>query len=208
MQAFGFVFLIPWGYFIAGFLGIDAQSRGLFAVPCALVLVIVLNRTLPRLWKLTNSSIRVTWFFTHYAADRAIPVSHVEAMISNGHYDDATNEIDALLAKHGVDPVICQLAIDHHLGRNGSRERGEALLRRMRNENPKLYEGMATQRLIDLYMMQPETHGKAITELRRLASRFPGTREADGALECIRQLRLQHDPQAVGHVRRTSAEVA
>ncbi|MEO7998988.1 MAG: hypothetical protein ABI852_16165 [Gemmatimonadaceae bacterium] len=208
MRVFGFIFLWPYGYVAARILGVPRDFEGLFAIPFASSAVLLANYTLPAVWKAINSSIKMTWFFTHYAADRTIPVSHVEAMISAGDYDEAAAEIDALLAKHGVDPVICKLAIDHHLGRFGSRERGEALLRRMRNENPARYEGMATQRLIDLYMTQTETHGKALTELRRLASRFPGTREAEGALACILQLRLKHDEETTGHVWRAGAETS
>lgn len=192
MRVCGFVLLLPYGYLVGSILGIPQDFRGLFSIPFIGLVVYAANLALPAFWKFVNSSIKVTWFFTHYAADRTVPVSHVEAMISSGNYDEAATEIDALLAKHGVDPVVCKVAIDHHLGKFGSRERGEALLRRMRNEDPKRYEGMATQRLIDLYMTHPETQGKAITELRRLASRFPGTREADGALACIQQLRLNN----------------
>lgn len=206
MRAFGFILLLPYGYLVGSFLGIPKDLRGLFAILIIGLVVYFANLALPVLWKSVNSSVNVTWFFTHYAADRPIPVSHVEALISAGNYDQAAAAIDALLAKHGVDPVICKVAIDHHLGKFGSRERGETLLRRMRNEDPKRYEGMATQRLIDLYMSQPATHGKAIAELRRLASRFPGTREAEGALACLQQLRLNNGQETTGHVRLTNAE--
>lgn len=208
MRAFALIMLLPYGNVVARLLGMPKAFHGWFAIPFSASGVYVASIVLPAFWKALNSSIKMTWFFTHYAADRTIPVSHVEAMISAGNYDGAAKEIDVLLTKHGVDPVICKLAVDHHLGRFGSRERGEALLRRMRLENPGRYEGMATQRLIDLYMMQPETHGKAITELRRLASRFPGTREAEGALACIQRLRLEHDQEATGHVRRANAEIS
>lgn len=208
MRAFAFIMLIPYGYVAGRILGVPRAFEGWFAIPFSASAVLLASIALPAFWKAINSSIKMTWFFTHYAADRTVPVSHVEAMISAGQYDDAANEIDVLLTKHGVDPVVCKLAIDHHLGRFGSRERGEALLRRMRIENPARYEGMATQRLIDIYMTRPETHGKALTELRRLASRFPGTREADGALACIQQLRLKHEQEATGHVRLSNAEIS
>lgn len=148
-----------------------------------------MNWAIPKFWAWAKSSIDVTWFFLHYAADRTVGVSHVEAMMSAGNYDDAAAEIEALLNKHGVEATVCRVALDLHLGQFGYRERGEALLRRMRVEQPAQYEKMATQRLIDIYFAQPETYGKALTEMRRLIAKFPDTPEAAGALIGIEQLK-------------------
>ena len=181
--------LVPFGYIIGGILHVTKPMRPWFAVSASIAIVFSMNWLIPKFWRFVNNSISSQWFFLHYAADRTVGVSHVEAMVSTGHYDDAATEIDALLAKHGVEAEVCRVGLDLHLGRFGSRERGEALLRRMRAENPARYERMATQRLIDLYIAQPNTHGKALTELRRLSAKFPGTPEAKGALHAIEQLK-------------------
>jgi len=184
-----FIGLVPYGYIVGGILHVATPMRPWFAVPFSMTMVLLSNWLIPRVWRFVKGSINVKWFFLHYAADRTVGVSHVEAMISAGNYEGAAAEIDALLTKHGVEVCVCRVGLDLHLGRFGSRERGEALLRRMRLENAAQYEHMATQRLIDIYMAQPETHGKALTELRRLAAKFPGTPAAAGALHAIEQLK-------------------
>ncbi|MCC6931505.1 MAG: hypothetical protein IT359_21125 [Gemmatimonadaceae bacterium] len=47
----------------------------------------------------------------------------------------------------------------------------------------------ATQRLADLYLGPLGDDGRALVELRRIAERFPGTREADGARSALRRLK-------------------
>ena len=110
-------------------------------------------------------------------------------MIAAGRYDDAAAEMESLLAVHGLERGLCMLAIELHTGRFGSLSRAESLLRRMRAEMPAVWESFATQRLIDLYLAQPETHAKAMTELRRVIARFPGTPEANGAAACLDRMR-------------------
>ena len=181
--------LVPYGYIVAGILHVAKPMRPWFAFSLGIAIVLLMNWLIPKFWRFVNASMNAKWFFLHYAADRTVGVSHVEAMMSAGNYDEAASEIDVLLAKHGAEAEVCRVGLNLHLGPFGSRERGEALLRRMRTENPERYERMATQRLIDLYMTQPETHGKALTELRRLATKFPGTPEANGARHAIEQLK-------------------
>lgn len=50
----------------------------------------------------------------------------------------------------------------------------------------------ATQRLADLYLGALGDHRRAMVELRRIAERFPGTQEADGARRAL--LRLKREP--------------
>lgn len=184
-----FIGLVPYGYIMSAGLHAAKPMRPWFAVAVSFAIVLLINWLIPKFWRFVNASISVKWFFLHYAADRTVGVSHVEAMMSAGNYDGAATEIDTLLSKHGVEPQVCRVGLGLHLGPFGSRERGEALLRRMRIENPQQYERMATQRLIDLYIARPETYGKALSELRRLAAKFSGTPEAQGALNVIEQLK-------------------
>ena len=187
-----YVGLRPYGYIFGGILRVATPWRPWFAFSVCIAIVLLMNWLIPKFWRFVIASVSVKWFFLHYAADRTVVVSHVEAMMSAGNYDSAATELDALLGKHGAEAEVCRVGLNLHLGQFGSRERGEALLRRMRNENPAQYERMATQRLIDIYMTHPETHRKALTELRRLAAKFPNTPEAAGALRCIEEIRAHH----------------
>lgn len=163
----------------------------------AFTLVMLFNLSFPAVYRFVNSSAKVTTFFMHYDAESRVTLSHVEAMIAAGRYEDATEEIDLLLRMHGLDKGLCLLAVDLHLGKFGSPARGEALLRRMRQEQPQQWEHFVTQRLIDLYMTNAESRPKAMTELRRMIARFPGTPEASGAEACLERLRQDHQVPAV-----------
>lgn len=186
-----FVLLIPAGYVTGKFIGVpsDFALRGGMLLAASVVLIASL--ILPRFWKFSYSSSAVTTFFSHYDSEKRVSVSHVEAMIAAGRYGDAAEELDLLLRMHGLDRGVSLLAVDLHLGKFGASAKAESLLRRLRSEKPAEWESFATQRLIDLYMRDPSTHPKAMTELRRTIARFPGTPEAAGAEECLRQLKLQ-----------------
>jgi hypothetical protein len=184
-----FIGLIPYGYAVGGILRITSTLRPVFALTTALAVVSVANLIVPKVWHWILSSANVTTFFMHYSADRPVTVSHVEAMISAGDYEAATREIDALLFRHGAESEVCRVALDFHLGKFGSRERAVEILWRMRQENSEKYELLATQRLIDVYLAQPGGQGKALSELRRIVARFPGTPDAAGAALAIQELK-------------------
>ena len=184
-----FILLIPAGYVVGKLIGVPAEFAWRGGMLVAASVVVVASIVLPRVWKFAHASSDVTTFFSHYDAEKRVSVSHVEAMIAAGRYDDAAEEIDLLLRVHGLDRAVCLLAVDLHLGKSGTPASAEALLRRMRSENPAGWESFATQRLIDLYMRGAATHPKAMTELRRTIARFPGTPEAAGAEACLKQLR-------------------
>lgn len=187
-----FVMLIPTGYVVGGMIGVPKGYRWWGAMAVAVLVVLMANVVFPIVWKFVNSSINVTTFVTHYDSEKRVRISHVEAMIAAGRYDDAAAEIDLLLKMHGLDRGLCLLAIDLYLGKFGSPARAELLLRRMRSEQPNEWEAFATQRLIDLYLTTADSHPKAMTELRRMIARFPGSREASGAEACLERLRQEH----------------
>lgn len=187
-----FVMLIPAGYVAGSMLGVPNEYKWRGGMLIAFAVVLLFNLAFPVVYRFLKSSPNVTTFFMHYEAERRVSLSQVEAMIAAGRYDDATDEIDLLLRMHGLDKGLCLLAVDLHLGKFGSTALAEALLRRMRQESPQQWEAFATQRLIDLYMTNPESHPKAMTELRRMIARFPGSREASGAEACLERLRQDH----------------
>lgn len=78
--------------------------------------------------------------------------------------------------------------------RAGNAERAAALLQELRRVAPaRDAELYATQRLADLYLGALGDDGRAMVELRRLAERFPGTREAEGALVALRRLKDERE---------------
>ncbi|GEM_PF-3117892 len=186
-----FVALIPTGYIVTGMLGAPSGLRWRVAMGVAAVVVVVANIVFPLVWRFVRASTNATNWFSQKHADRRVSISHVESMIAAGRYDAAAREIDALLVTHGLDQGVCLLAVELHTGKFGSASRAEVLLRRMRVEVPARWEGFATQRLIDLYMSRVDSHAKAMTELRRMIARFPGTPEASGAQTCLDRLRQE-----------------
>lgn len=184
-----FVALLPAGYVATAILGIPEDARWSVALPAVGTVVVLANVILPFVWRLVSASSNATTWFSQKHGDKRVSISHVEALVAAGRYDDATHEMDALFSAHGLDRGLCLRAIDFHMGKFGSPSRAEALLRRMRAECPAEWEGFATQRLIDLYMTHIDSHAKAMTELRRMIARFPGTPEAVGAEACLSRLR-------------------
>lgn len=118
-----------------------------------------------------------------------VSTSQAETFAARGDMAGAAHLFDQLLAQHGHDDALCRTVVDFHMGTSGMPERAEQLLRAMRRENPSRYEAYATGRLADLYLGPLKQPERARTELRRIAERFPGTREADGALAAIATLR-------------------
>lgn len=55
------------------------------------------------------------------------------------------------------------------------------------------HELHATQRLIDLYIGPLKSDVKALTELRRVMDRFPGTAEAEAAQKLYERIRMQNN---------------
>ena len=179
----------PLCYVAAAYAPVPRSYRSLIALAFGALLAFVLSAFVRRIFKWNNSSPGVHVFFTHRNAEKIVIVSHVESMIAAGYHAKAEREIESLITTHGLDAKLCRIAVDFHLGKHGSGDRAESLLRRMRSEQPLAFELYATQRLVDLYMRKDDTRGKALTELRRIVARFPATVDAKGAIACIEQLR-------------------
>ena len=190
----GSLLFLPFGYAAATALQLPKKVHFIFSFATGAAVVWIILTIAPFIWRIATGSIRADAFPTHSNAEKRVILSGVESSISAGDCDRAIEQFDALFAIHGLDERLCRLAVDFYLGKQSSSlpdslQRGEALLRRMRSTQPEQYERYATQRLIDLYLMNIATHAKALTELRRLAGRFPGTPEAAGALTAIERMR-------------------
>lgn len=113
----------------------------------------------------------------------AIPTSGAEALFTQGDLDGSIAAFDALREKYGTTADLLRTEADLHLGRDGRPERARELLIRLR-QLPGVTRGdelFATQRLIDLYFGPLRDGARALSEMRRLVERFPGTRDAEGA---------------------------
>ncbi len=94
-----------------------------------------------------------------------------------------------LIAEPGNGRALRQAAELHV--RAGNPARAAELLAELRRatQGARDAELYATQRLADLYLGALGDDGRAMVELRRLIERFPGTREAEGALQALRRLK-------------------
>ena len=186
----GALIIFPFTYIGSGFLPAVPLPRSVLALIIGVPIMLTGMALFEIVYRWVNSSVAADAMLLHTNADKTVILSQVESRIAAGDAKGATEMFDALIAANGLDDRLCRTAIDFYLGKlDASPARGEDLLRRMRNEQPQKFERYATQRLIDLYMSSVETYPKALTELRRLSERFPGTPEAAGAVAAIERIR-------------------
>ncbi|HEY0929353.1 MAG TPA: hypothetical protein VGE27_05495 [Gemmatimonas sp.] len=117
-------------------------------------------------------------------------VSQAEAMAAEGRLDEAIDIFESIRLEHG-DSVGTLRAEAELMAAEGEHERARHALHRIRlmGEVSPADELYATHRLIDLYLGPLEDSGRAVVELRRLADRFPGTPDAEGALAELQRRR-------------------
>lgn len=114
--------------------------------------------------------------------DRAVH-SHAEALAASGDFVAASAAFDQVRAQHGDTAALLRAEADVQLRQDGNAERARELLMRLRKaaDATRADELYATHRLIDLYLGPLSDEARGMGELRRLADRFPGTRDAEGA---------------------------
>lgn len=115
--------------------------------------------------------------------ERAV-FSHAEALAVRGNVEAASKAFDQVRAEHGEKASLLRAEAEMQLRADGCPERARELLMRLRKASDATCadELYATHRLVDLYLGSLADEARAMSELRRLAERFPGTRDADGAL--------------------------
>jgi hypothetical protein len=112
-----------------------------------------------------------------------------DALEASGDVSGAIAAYDATLRESPGNPRVLRQAAELHW-RAGDARRAAALLETLRRATPSREDELyATQRLADLHLGSLGDDGRALVELRRLVERFPGTREADGALVALRRLK-------------------
>jgi hypothetical protein len=120
-----------------------------------------------------------------------VPVSQAEAMAAQGRLTDAIEVFDAIRLEHG-DTAAALRTEAELMATGGHHDLARQALQRLRqapdaSRHDELY---ATHRLVDLYLGPLENSGRAMVELRRLADRFPGTPDAEGALAELQRRRV------------------
>jgi hypothetical protein len=138
--------------------------------------------------------------------DQAV-FSHAESLAVRGNVEAASKAFDQVRAEHGEKASLLRAEANLQLRAEGSPERARELLMRLRRaaDATRADELYATHRLVDLYLGPLADEGRAVAELRRMADRFPGTRDADGALaELERRKTLRIDSHRQSHDRNPS----
>jgi hypothetical protein len=183
------VVTLPLGYMLTSFLHIGGWMR--LPISFALGATGVVGFTLMVRGGIQSVE-RVTRAALPYNRKDATPpvsLSLAQSLVARGDAEGASTLYDELLVKHGFDDDLCRAAVDFHMSSIGSPRRAEEILRAMRSADPIRNERFATQRLIDLYLGVLREPQRALPELRRMAERYAGTREGDGALQAITRLR-------------------
>ena len=129
--------------------------------------------------------------------------SHAEALAVKGNLEAASKAFDQARAEHGEKASLLRAEADVQLRAEGNPERARELLMRLRKaaDASRADELYATHRLIDLYLGPLNDEARAMSELRRLAERFPGTRDAEGALaELDRRRALRKNTDSSSHL--------
>lgn len=133
----------------------------------------------------------IAWFLL--PSGRSTPAapdfSLEKSLLARGRTDEALGLLRRRLIAEPENAALCVFAADAYAGA-GDHRRAEALFRRAR-QIPSLAAGQdlyATNRLIDLYLGPLDEPARAAEELRYLAERHPGSREARHAEQVIRSL--------------------
>lgn len=116
-----------------------------------------------------------------------------DALEVAGDVEGAIAAYEATVREQPTNARALRQAAELHV-RAGNAERAAELFVELRkagqSRESELY---ATQRLADLYLGSLGDDGRALVELRRLAERFPGTREAEGARVALRRLKAARE---------------
>lgn len=112
-----------------------------------------------------------------------------DALEIAGDVQGAIAAYEATVREQPTNARALRQAAELHV-RAGNAERAAELFVELRRAgHSRESELYATQRLADLYLGSLGDDGRALVELRRLAERFPGTREAEGARVALRRLK-------------------
>ncbi|WP_337172529.1 hypothetical protein [Gemmatimonas aurantiaca] len=171
--------------------GVEGRTRLLLAMVLAPLGTGVLFAALTSVTRLGGSVLQQ---FLHPSGGASAlapaPVSQAEALAAQGRLDDAIDIFESIRVTHGESAVSLRSEAEL-MTVGGHHDRARELLQRLRQagDATRRDELYATHRLIDLYLGPLGDEGRGMVELRRLADRFPGTPDAEGALAELQRRR-------------------
>ncbi len=128
------------------------------------------------------------------AGRRASEHSEIDTLEARGKYAEAASAWETVAIAHPDDPWPLVRSADLY-----ARELGDPALAVERFDLARSIPGVkpelqryATQKIIDLLLGPIGDRGRAMVELRMLIDRHPGSREAAGARDALRNLKAEH----------------
>lgn len=112
-----------------------------------------------------------------------------DALEVAGDVAGAIAAYEATVREQPTNARALRQAAELHVRAGNAARAAELFVELRKAGNSRESELYATQRLADLYLGSLGDDGRALVELRRLAERFPGTREAEGARVALRRLK-------------------
>ena len=171
--AFGFVV----GYMVAGFFA--ALAGGALMIPVALLVKrIVVDMPAKALTRILLPELR---------GREGVGYSHIQALEAKGDIAGALAAWEEAIAA-SPDALAARINAADLYSRNAKNHvRAAELFRSVQAHQKSPDETMryVSQRLIDLYLGPLADEGRALVELRKLATRWPGTPEGEGAKRAI-----------------------
>lgn len=189
----GVLFDLPLGWL----LGLRGVWLFAFAIVAGIVMGIMLTRMTTAITEGTASAI----LYALWPSGRSTPYvptySLEQALAAKGDHDGALVAYRHAMRLNPMDPEPRFQAAEM-LFRSGTPGKAVAFFdegRRLSGDD-RGRELYATQRLIDLYLGPLHNDIRVLVELRRLAERFPGTREAEAAHQLLARLKQE---QGIGN---------
>jgi tetratricopeptide (TPR) repeat protein len=169
------------GFRVAGLIG---------ALICAPVMVLVF-RVVYRVMVIGTANAAANWLVPDARGGVGTTYSHIAALEARGDIAGALTAWEEAIAA-SPDALAARLnAAELYTRKANNHVRSAELYREVQshtNSNDEMRR-YTSQRLIDLYLGPLNDQGRALVELRKVADRWPGTREAEGARAAIAKIK-------------------
>jgi hypothetical protein len=190
----GWVYGIVLGLLLGLPFGVLLNVRGPWLVLFAIGSMFAAGYTVKRITtvvpeKMANAFLHLIWpsgSSTPYSPT----YSYEQSLVARGDVDGALSRYRLAMGLHPGDAEP-RLRAAELLFRSGTPGLAVPLFNEARRLSPA-HELYATQRLIDLYIGPLKSDVKALSELRRVMDRFPGTPEAESAQRLFERIRMQN----------------
>jgi hypothetical protein len=170
-----------WGFFLGG--GVAIPVTGILMALLARFAVVLIPNA---------SSAAVSSFLLPDARGGAgVGYSHIEALEARGDIAGALVEWERVIGE-SPDALAARItAAELYSRKSDNHRRAEQLYRSVQThvKAPDETKRYVTQRLIDLYLGPIKDEGRALVELRRVASRWPDSPEGKGARQAIANIK-------------------